>query len=192
MNLDLDPVKLFARFDTQKGVLNEAPVTKRYLSDLRDCFRDHSAYEQALIQGNPLVYTVTSKEPGAGEGDLHYGLGTIYPGMVSDEYFMTKGHLHEWRPAAEVYIGLSGKGVMLLQDEKTEHSSLLPLEANSVVYVPGYTAHRTMNVGDVPLVYLGVYPARAGHDYSTIAARNFQSVVIERDGKPRMLPRSAL
>jgi glucose-6-phosphate isomerase len=57
------------------------------------------------------------------------------------------------------------------------------------VYVPGHTAHRTINVGPSPLTYLGVYPARAGHDYLTIAQNNFQCVVLERDGKPAMIKR---
>ena len=63
------------------------------------------------------------------------------------------------------------------------------LQPNSVVYVPGHTAHRTMNTGDEPLVYLGVYPATAGHDYGVIARRNFRSIVVKRDGRPTMLPR---
>jgi glucose-6-phosphate isomerase len=66
---------------------------------------------------------------------------------------------------------------------------MVPLRANSVVYVPGHTAHRTMNVGAEPLVYLGIYPSNAGHDYGAIAEKNFKMIVVERDGKPAMLPR---
>lgn len=56
------------------------------------------------------------------------------------------------------FSGLSGEGVMLLEDEATE-SRLVPLRPHHAVYVPGHTAHRTMNTGTVPLTYLGVYPA---------------------------------
>jgi glucose-6-phosphate isomerase len=111
------------------------------------------------------------------------------PGKIGKEYFMTKGHLHSWRPAAEVYIGLSGEGVMLLEDESAGESHMVELRPNGVVYVPGHTAHRTMNVGSTPLTYLGVYPARAGHNYSSIAQKNFRCVIIERDGKPTMIER---
>ena len=45
----------------------------------------------------------------------------------------------------------------------------MPLTPESAVYVPGHTAHRTINTGDMPLTYLGIYPARAGHDYGVIA-----------------------
>ena len=78
---------------------------------------------------------------------------------------------------------------MLLEDESGGGSRMLRLQANAVIYVPGNTAHRTVNTGDEPLVYLGVYPARAGHDYGVIAQRNFRSVIVKRDGQPSMLPR---
>ncbi|MEZ4518758.1 MAG: glucose-6-phosphate isomerase family protein [Chloroflexota bacterium] len=70
-------------------------------------------------------------------------------------HFMTKGHYHEWREAARVYIGLHGKGLMLLEDETTNDARLVSLCANEIVYVPGNTAHRTINIGDKPLVYIG-------------------------------------
>ena len=111
------------------------------------------------------------------------------PGRIGQEYFMTRGHLHEWRVAAEIYIGLSGNGLMLLEDERTQTSRLLPLLPNSVVYVPGHTAHRTINVGDKPLTYLGIYPAKAGHDYEALAEQNFSEVVVAHNGDPVLLGR---
>jgi glucose-6-phosphate isomerase len=79
---------------------------------------------------------------------------------------------------------------MLLEDEATGESRMVDLLPNGVVYVPGHTAHRTMNVGDTPLTYLGIYPAKAGHDYASIAEKNFNSIIVERDGKPTLIPRS--
>ena len=180
---------ILSRFNPATGDLPGATVTERHLSDLRGCFADAAAYEAALAQANPLLYRVASVEPARGEGDLHYGVGRLMPGKVGDEYFMTKGHLHAWREAAELYIGLAGEGLMLLEDEATGESRVVELRPNSTVYVPGRTAHRTMNVGQTPLTYLGVYPARAGHDYSTIADRNFRCVVVEHNGRPAMLKR---
>ena len=105
---------------------------------------------------------------------------------------MTKGHLHRWREAAELYIGLSGKGVMLLEDEATGESRMLPLEPGMAVYVPGHTGHRTANVGDKPLTYIGVFPARAGHDYGAYAERNFRFAIVDEDGQPTMIKRDSL
>lgn len=180
---------LSAKLDLDAGAIIGAPLVRRRLSDLRGCFADAAAYEAALREGDPLLYTVSSVEAGSGPGGLHYGLGVLYPGRVGDEYFMTKGHLHSRREAAEVYIGLRGEGCMLLEDEATGESRLEPLGEGRVVYVPGHAAHRTMNTGDVPLVYIGVYRADAGHDYGAIAEKNFRMVVVAREGRPTMVER---
>ena len=187
--LSLDMNVLLARFDATKGTIAGARRAERRLSDLGGVFLDGPAYGTACAAGNPLVYTVDAIEPGTGDGDLHYGLGVIHPGRVGREYFMTKGHLHRWREAAELYIGLSGRGVMLLEDEATGESRMLPLGPGCAVYVPGHTGHRTANVGDTPLSYIGVYPARAGHDYGVYAFRNFRFAIVDEVGTPRMIRR---
>ena len=184
-----NPVHLLTRFDPATGQIEGAATVLRQLSDLQGCFLDRAAYAGALAQGNPLVYSVAAVEPGKGAGDLHYGIGRLMPGRIGNEYFMTKGHLHSRREAAEIYIGLTGDGMMLLEDEASGESRLVPLRPNQTVYVPGHTAHRTMNTGRTPLTYLGVYSARAGHDYDVISRNNFRCVVIERDGHPVMAER---
>ena len=185
-----DVARLLSKFDPSIGAFEDAPRVERRLTDLRGSFRDELAFQHALQRGNPLVYSVASFEPADGPGDLHCGLGVLQPGSIGDEYFLTKGHLHDWRDAAEMYIGLSGEGVMLLEDEASRDSRIVPLCANSIVYVPGQTAHRTINTGGQPLVYLGVYPARAGHDYHAISKRPFQSVVVRREGRACLMPRT--
>ena len=177
-------------FDPAAGTIDGLPTTVRRLSDLHGYFADSAAFTSRLTQNDPVLYTVASVDSVQGEGQLHYGLGLIMPGRIGAEYYMTKGHFHAWRPAAEVYIGLRGTGLMLLENEQAG-SSLLPLTPNSVVYVPGYTAHRAINTGDEPLVYLGIYPSAAGHDYGAIAERNFLQVVVAIDNQPTMIPRSS-
>jgi len=177
------------QFDpTNATILGRLP-TERRLSDVQNIFADQPAC-QGLLASNPLLYSVTQVEDHNGEGDIHYGLGIVMPGKVGREYFMTKGHLHAWRPAAEVYIGLRGRGMMLLEDERTGECRAAPLEANSTVYVPGHTAHRTINVGAEPLVYWGVLSSAAGHDYGTVAERNFRLVVVEKNGQPVAMERA--
>jgi glucose-6-phosphate isomerase len=184
--------KLLSLFDPSTGEMAGVPATPRYLADLRGCFADTAAFESAAAKANPLVYSVASVEPGAGDGDLHYGVGMLMPGRISSEYFMTKGHFHRWREASEIYIGLRGDGLLLLEDEAGGESRLAPLRANHVVYVPGSTAHRTINIGSVPLTYIGIYPAKAGHDYAAIAASNFRCVVVERHGATELVRREDL
>jgi glucose-6-phosphate isomerase len=180
---------IVSRYNLNTATIEGRPRLERHLSDLKGCYADSAGYEEALKASNPLIYAVASIEPAGGEGDLHYGLGMIMPGKIGSEYYLTKGHLHAWRPAAEFYFGLQGEGAMLLEDEKSGESRMVPLVANSVVYVPGHTAHRTVNTGTTPLLYLGVYPARAGHDYGSIAQKNFRNIIVELNGLPVMLPR---
>jgi glucose-6-phosphate isomerase, archaeal len=181
---------LAVSFELDSVKIGQHPSVERRLSDLRGCFADTAAYDAALAQSNPVLYAVTAVEPASGDGQLHYGLGILYPGRVGSEYYLTKGHYHSYRTSAEVYIGLQGQGAMLLEDESSRESRLVPLVKNSVVYVPGHTAHRTINTGQEPLVYIGVYPSNAGHDYGAIAARNFKMIVVEHGGKPVMHERT--
>lgn len=179
---------LFARFDLEHGTIAGGMRTERRLSQLRGAFADTQALDGRLSRGeDPLVYTVSTVEHGSGEGDQHVGLGVLYPGRVGREYFLTRGHRHRRPEAAEVYIGLRGTGKMILQGSSM--TSVIDLIAESVVYVPGFTDHRTVNTGAEPLVYLGIYPAWAGHDYGSLETQNFSVVVVDHGGAPRVLDR---
>ena len=54
----------------------------------------------------------------------------------------------------------------------------IPMNAASVLVVPPFTLHRTVNVGPEALVYVGVYPAAAGHDYAAVESRGFVQVAL--------------
>jgi glucose-6-phosphate isomerase len=185
------PLEQLAHFNPQTGTITGNLVTERRLSDMPGLFADTAAYDSALANDDPVLYSLTSVEPAQGEGQLHYGLGLIRPGRIGAEYYMTKGHFHAWRAAAEVYIGLSGSGLMMLEHETSGACQVLPFSANRVIYVPGFTAHRTINTGTVPLSYLGVYPAQAGHDYGAIGHRNFKKVVVALNETPTPIDRDA-
>jgi len=172
-----------SHFDVVSGAITLkdgtfAPSQKRYLSDLKGMFVDDTAYEAALARENSLVYEVASVTPAEGQGDLAYGLGRIMPGCVGSEFYLTKGHFHAWPAAAEWYIGLEGEGVMVLEDETRSQTRVVPLTPHSAVYVPGHTAHRTVNTGSSVLAYLGIYPAQAGHDYASLLDTPFQKCVV--------------
>lgn len=178
-------------FDPSTATILGKPRLERRLSDLAGVFVDQNAYTQTLSKGNPVLYTVASVEDFASAGDLQFGLGCLMPGKVGEEYYLTKGHFHTWRAAAEVYIGIAGEGLMLLQEENGRTWTEV-VGKNSLVYVPGGVAHRTVNTGSEPLLYWGIYPAGAGHDYESIRATNFRQVVLERAGKAVVLERNEL
>lgn len=185
----LNADELLTRFNPETGVIDGCKAVIRRLSDLKNLFVNKAAFEAALSNHNPIVYTVSTLEPANGEGQLHLGVGVLMPGRIGNEYYLTKGHLHSWGAAAEFYIGIKGRGMMVLQDESSQQSLVLDLLPHSIVYVPGNTAHRTVNVGDTPLIYVGVYPAEAGHDYAALEKQNFRKVIVATNNTPTVLDR---
>lgn len=177
-------------FDPQNPIREEREASTRYLADLRGYFVDSDQFEAALSIENSLVYKVWTLKWASGGADLICGFGTLMPGKIGQEYFFTKGHFHKRREAAEIYQGLSGTGYILMEHEHSGHSWVVPLVPNSIVYVPGYTAHRTINTGTVPLNYIGINVADAGYDYERIRERNFANILIEHNGQAVMIERS--
>ena len=109
----------------------------------------------------------------------------VQPGKVGNEFFMTKGHHHVKRETGEVYLGLRGKGKLLLEaDGAFAEADLGP---GTIAYVPPHWAHRTVNIGDEPLTFLAIYPADAGHDYEAIEHDGFMYRLLSRDGVPEMV-----
>lgn len=170
------------------GVIpNAVMVQKRYLRDLEGLFADSIA-EDALMIDNPLLYEVhEATENPMEEGQLRYSTTTIYPGKVGDEYFFTKGHYHAIGNRAELYMGLAGDGYLLLMSPEGE-INVQHMIPGAMSYVPPYWAHRTMNVGKENFVFFACYPSDAGYDYVSIADKGFAEIVVERDGKPTLVP----
>ncbi len=112
------------------------------------------------------MYWVESSTPETGRGALTIGLSVLRPGRIGDEFAMTRGHLHAQSEFAELYYGLSGSGVMLLESVDGE-SRALPIGPGVVVHVPGGWVHRSVNVGDDTLVTLFAYATEAGQDYGS-------------------------
>jgi glucose-6-phosphate isomerase len=172
----------------QNGTIVDArAITKRFLTDLKGSFADPIA-EQAMLAENPLVYEVfEATENPKIAGHLLYSTTVIYPGKVGDEYFMTKGHYHALEDRAELYFGLLGEGCLLLQNYDGEVNTQF-MAPGVAAYVPPYWGHRTINTGSENFVFLAVYPAEAGHNYGIIADQGFASILIERDGRPQLVP----
>jgi glucose-6-phosphate isomerase len=114
-------------------------------------------------------------------------ISKLQPGVVGQEYFMTKGHYHAQSGTAEVYLCLCGRGYLLM---KTAQGQCVaePLARGRLVYVPPHWAHRSINTGDVPLVSFCVYPAEAGHNYGDIATEGFPRRIFRLEGKEVIRP----
>lgn len=148
-------------------------VVERRVSDLRV----HLLDSDAPVDGDPVVYTVSAIPVPTTNANVQCSTTVIHPGRVGREYFMTKGHFHEVRDRAEVYLGLAGEGRLVLATEDGR-SAVEPMSRGTVGYVPGGWAHRTVNVDDEPLVFFAVYVGDAGHDYETVERRGFPVVVV--------------
>ncbi len=167
--------------DLNSGILKsyEDKVVRR-ASDMRGFYSDENALDRLIENGNPVIYEVYAV-PYEGEGELSYAVTFLHAGTVGEEFYMTKGHYHEKRDRAELYIGIRGHGILLMQ--RGDEVQWKEMKRGDVIYVPPHWAHRSINVGDEDFVFLAVYPGDAGHDYGSIAERGFAKIVVRRDGK---------
>jgi glucose-6-phosphate isomerase, archaeal len=162
---------------------------EKTLHDLAGVYRDVEAYEAKLAEadGSP-VYWVENSQSEEGPGGLITGISVLEPGRIGDEFYMTRGHLHVKADRSELYVGLIGHGVMLLEtlDGESEAIEVRPREA---VYVPGHWVHRSVNVGTERFATLFCFAADAGQDYEIIArAGGMKQLVVDRDGGWTTIP----
>jgi glucose-6-phosphate isomerase len=155
---------------------------EKFLPDLDGLYRDADAYAERLTadDGQP-VYWVETTRTEDGPGGLITGISVLEPGTVGEEYAMTRGHLHAVSDRSELYVGLSGHGVMILDtlDGRSEVHDVLPGKA---VYVPGHWVHRSVNVGTERFSTLFCYAADAGQDYGIIERAGGMKSLVVQDG----------
>jgi len=146
-----------------------------------------------------LAYEVFSTARAQLPGALTVGTSVLRASTIGSEFAMTRGHIHQIVDRAEIYFGLSGQGVMLLESLSGEVATLEVLPG-SLVYVPGGWIHRSVNVGSEPLVSLFCFSADAGQDYEIVeqAGGMRKLVVTDEQGgwmlvdNPRYRPRASL
>lgn len=183
MSMIIEPAS--ARFDGAAGTLSGADVlySEKRLSQLPGIFADREAF--AAMDPDAVVYRVAAHQTVAEgtAGGLFFGVSTVCPGRVGDEYFMTKGHLHRRRECAEYYWGISGRGLLLLQSADGVCRAEA-VEPGSLHCIPGFTAHRLVNVGEEDLAVGACWSADAGHDYAALEGSGFALRAVCREGKP--------
>lgn len=174
------------KFDLSSGATEEEKVTSRDLSSMKNMYANSEEADKLVKDSNPKVYDFTELGFEETKQDLLFGTSIVYPGKVGNEYFMTKGHFHTILDTAEVYYCLSGKGYMLMETPEGDWDAQL-LEPGKAVYVPGRWAHRSVNIGNEPLVTFFVFRADAGHDYGTIETKGFRKLIVEENGEPAII-----
>ena len=168
--------------DMDLGTLDpQREVVERRLDDLRELFLE------APPAGDAVMYRVSAIPVPATGANLQCSTTVLEPGTAGREYYMTKGHFHQVRDRAEVYLGLAGEGRLVMATEDGRHA-VEPIRRGTVGYVPGGWAHRSVNVGDTPLVFFAVYVGDAGHDYQTVERTGFPVLVLAGDHGPEVVP----
>jgi glucose-6-phosphate isomerase len=180
MSYNVDKSSVFT-FALKTGISKDVASSKRYLTNLRGMVADSAALEEMIKKENSLVYEFYEMGVPEHPGDLAFGTSICYPGKVGDEYYMTKGHFHAILDTAEVYLCLSGRGLILLENPEGDWSYEL-LEPGKMAYVPKRYAHRSVNIGKEPFVQFFAFRADANHDYGTIETKGFRKLVVEKDG----------
>lgn len=163
-------------------------VIRRTLEQIYDIFIEPDKAMTVLKKGNPVIVDVYMAPIPEEAGHLMVFMTIIYPGKVGDEYYMTKGHIHDSNVAPEVYITLKGEGKLLMQTSNNDCFTG-EMKKGKINYIPSGWAHRAVNTGKEVLIFLGTYPAESKRDYSFIGKgkKNFLKIVVEKDGLPEVI-----
>ena len=171
------------RINPATGAMSHATGQyEKRLRDLAGIYGDAGAFDRAAAgEGDRVVYRVQDVRPAATHGDLIFGTTFMEPGRISDEYYMTRGHIHARANRPETYYGESGQGVMLLETPEGE-TEVIEIGPKTLVYVPPLWIHRSVNTGREPLVMSFCYPSDSGQDYEIIARAGGMAKRIVADG----------
>jgi glucose-6-phosphate isomerase, archaeal len=166
-----------------------SPATGRYvkkLSALRNLYEAPMMVDAYIAEhGDIDVYEVIEYRP---EGaDICFGTTIMTPGRVGAEYFLTRGHFHARPDRGEVYYTQSGEGLLLLH-ARTGESRVVEMRAGVCAFIPPGWAHRSVNTGTLPLVFVWMCATDAGQEYGEIAARGMRQRAVERNGRPVVVP----
>jgi len=155
----------------------------RKIGDMQGYFQDERAYR--ALDPNLLMYKYAPCE----FDTLSYVVTELLPGSVGDEYFMTKGHFHATIERPGIYTTFTGFGVLILQhkDEKVP-VMFSPMERGTLCYIPPYTGHRVVNIGDEKIIYTGTTTTDAGWSYGHIKEKGFKYLIVKRNGKADIIP----
>lgn len=158
----------------------------RTIGDLEGLFRDQKAFEEQ--DASQIAYKVESYFPiqEGTEGGLFFGVTRLQPGIIGNEYMMTKGHSHVIENRAEFYWGIEGEGMMLFMD-KDRNMWAEKMFPGSLHYIKGFTAHRVANTGTSVLSFGACWPSDAGHNYELIAKNGFSKRLMKINGQPQLV-----
>lgn len=169
-----------------------SPASGKYvkrLSELREIYQDKAALDRAVVSlKDPIAYEVVEYRPP--NSDITFGTTTMYPGDIAGECYMTRGHFHVRRDMGEVYYTQSGHGLLLLESRDGD-VSIVEMKPGVCAYIPPDWAHRSINTGSEPLVFVWVCNPAAGHEYGDILKRGMRKLVMKGHNGPDVVDNAA-
>jgi glucose-6-phosphate isomerase len=184
MTLQKEDYPISVEFDFEKGEF--APFqskAERKVSDLAMMFADSEAAAALVKNGDPLVYEIFYYGFKTSVSDIALGVTRIQPGTIGGEYHMTKGHFHEAHDQPEIYFCVKGEGYLLMETREGEFRADKWIKG-TISHIPPMWAHRVVNIGSEPLVFVASYHLAAGHIYEPVVEKGFAKRVIDESGKP--------
>ena len=176
------------QFDFATGIFEPwLELQDRRLSNLKDMFYDQDRVRAILSEGDPVIYEIRYHPFQTTTSDMSLGVTRLYPGKIGDEYHMTKGHFHERIDQPEIYFCIHGEGYLLMETREGDFRAA-PWKPGTITHIPPMWAHRVVNTGKDTLFFVASYHLAAGHDYDAVTRRGFAQVVVEREGKPVLVP----
>ncbi|MGS0743518.1 glucose-6-phosphate isomerase [Glaciimonas sp. GG7] len=169
--------------DVAAGVMRGTDTLyQKRLQDLAGLYADGAAFDALLsTQAQDVVYDVSDFRPNSNAGDLITGVTRMCAGKVGDEFFMTRGHVHAIVDRPELYYGLKGHGLMLMESPDGE-TRIIEIGPNTACYVAPHWIHRSVNIGSEDFVMLFCYPADSGQNYAIIERAQGMKLRIIDDG----------
>jgi glucose-6-phosphate isomerase len=184
----INDLPVSVQFDFESGEYTPfGKYTERRLSDLAGMFYDQAAASAILAASDRLVYDIRYYHFITSTSDMSLGVTRIFPGKIGDEYHMTKGHFHERDDQPEIYFCVRGQGYLLMEDTGGDFHAHA-WRPGTITHIPPFYAHRAVNTGGEPLIFVASYHLAAGHNYEPVVQRGFAKVVVERDGAAQLLP----
>ncbi len=172
------------QLDIPSGAFEPCQETEfRKVSDLAMMFSDQNAVEEIIKNGDQLVYQIRYYPFITSKSDMALGTTIIKPGKVGKEYHMTKGHFHEADNQPEIYHCVQGEGILQMMTIDGEYFAA-PWKKDTITHIPPNYAHRVVNTGFTPLVFVASFHVAAGHVYGPIVEKGFKYIIIQQNYKP--------
>ena len=180
------PINLF--INLTNGLVNQGEgLVERRLSEMGPFFVDQSAVAEIAKAEDRLIYDMVHHYFLTSVSDMSMAVSRIQPGKVGSEYHMTKGHFHERIDQPENYFCLQGTGFLLMETLDGEFRAV-PWKPGVLTHIPGQWAHRVVNTGNDVLFFVSAFHKAAGHEYQRVEEKGFAQIVVEREGKPVLIP----